>query len=150
MNELGFTPYAARKVQFLGLRKLRGCSVKIYSVLYGEDEFDLLRFESGLDLASGEIPSTDTSIGRPGVGFSILHQGQTGDYVVLCWWDRENELPTRVYLRDGGAWRPAHAGESFCIWDMEIMWFERGAYVRSMLCRTGASIPDYLDARITV
>ncbi|NIO39765.1 MAG: hypothetical protein GTO41_05940 [Burkholderiales bacterium] len=145
MNELGLTPYADRRIQFLGLRKVHGYKLKIYSVLFGENEIDLPRFECGLDIASREIPPVDASLGRLGVGFAILHQGQTGDYVVLSWWDRENELPTRVYVSDHGDWRPASESESFCVWDLEIFSFERDAYLRSILCRTGASISNYLE-----
>ena len=146
MNELGLTPYAERKIQFLGLRELGSCTLKVYSVVYGEDELNQPKFDKGLELASSEIPPADASNGRLGVGFAILHQGQTGDYVVLSWWDRENELPTRVYLGENGLWRPANANESFCVWDLEVIWFEREAYLKSILCRTGASISDYLDA----
>lgn len=150
LNELGFTPYAERGIQFLGCRELYGCTLKIYSVLYGDGAFDLTRFESGLELASTEIVPGDASVGRPDLGFSILHQGLSGDYVVLSWWDRENELPTRIYVREGGEWRPAQAGESFCIWDIQIIGFERDAYVKTILCPTGASRKDYLDAHLTV
>ena len=124
------------------------CTLKIYSIEYGDDEFDRARFEPGLELAIREIPPADQSAGRFGVGFAILHQGKTGDYVVLSWWDRENELPTRVFLRDGRQWRPADTSESFCVWDIEVICFERGAYLNSVLCKKGASMQDYLAAHI--
>lgn len=49
-------------------------------------------------------------------------------------WDRESELPTRVSVASKsppGAWRAA-TGESFCVWDMEVLWFERQAYVATL------------------
>lgn len=71
------------------------------------------------------MPPADPSSGRPGLGFTIFHQGFDGDYVVVCWWDRENELPTKVWPWDGNTWRRALVGESFCMWDLEMFWFER-------------------------
>ena len=98
-----------------------------------------------LEIASQDIPPADASTGRLGVGFVILHQGQAGDYVVLSWWDRENELPTRVYVSENGDWRRANDRESFCVWDLEIISFERNAYLRSVLCRKGADVSKYLE-----
>jgi len=58
-------------------------------------------------------------------------------YTVLCWWDRENELPIRVWVaeQDGGApvWRTARDSESVCVWDLEVIWEERQAYVETVL-----------------
>lgn len=62
-----------------------------------------------------------------------MHRGRDVDYVVQAWWDRENELPVRVYVRDDGPWRAARNGESFCVWDLEIMNHERNAYVETVL-----------------
>lgn len=146
MNELGYTPYEQRQIRFLELRERNGCTLKLYSVVFGDSDFDMARFVTGLEIATSEIPTADASIGRPGVGFAILHQGNTVDYVVVAWWDRENELPLRVFVRESEAWRPAGSSESFCVWDLEIVWFERNAYLQSILCDRGASIVNYLDA----
>ena len=40
----------------------------------------------------------------------------------------------RVFLADDAtSWRPAGPSESFCIWDLCVLWHEREAYVRTML-----------------
>ena len=149
MNELGLTPYADRRTRFLGLREFDSHTLKLYSVVYGTGVFDVERFEAGLERAGEELPPADPANGRPGAGFAILHQGATGDYLVLCWWDRENELPTRVFLRYDGEWRPAEAGESFCVWDLEIMWFERRTYVETVLAEKDASTASYLATHMS-
>ena len=87
--------------------------------------------------------------GRPGVGFVIAHQGQTANYTVLAWWDRENELPLRVFVdeaKNGDGWRPNEADESVCVWDLEILWKERQAYVDHVLRPGGGSVEGYLEA----
>ena len=80
---------------------------------------DWAAFEAGLKLAEAELPQPAEAAGRPGLGFLIAHQGRTGDYVVLGWWDHENELPLRVFLR-------------------------RQAYVATMLTPAGTGREGYL------
>jgi hypothetical protein len=80
--------------------------------------------------------------GRPGVGFAILHQGATIDYFGLYWWDGQIELPARVYVRGPKGWRLAAGGESFCVWDLRVIWWEREAYVTTVL----AGRPDGVEA----
>ena len=147
MNEIGFTPYEHRQMRFLELHERNGFTLKLYSVVFGDSDFDMARFVTGLEIATSEVPTADASNGRPGVGFAILHQGNAMDYVVLGWWDRENELPLRVFVRESEVWRPAGTNESLCVWDLEIVWFERNAYLQSILCDRGASIENYLEAR---
>lgn len=75
------------------------------------------------------------------------HRGAGADYVVLGWWDRENELPTRVVVREHASeapWRPARASESFCVWDLQVIGFERDAYVSTVLAPDAG--PDAVEA----
>ena len=159
-----FTGYEPRPRRFLGMELRAGFRIKLYSIALRGVEFDRARFERAWELAERALPlpaveaaepaplaaprGEDGSVvgwpGLPGVGFAIMHQGATGDYFVLSWWANENELPTRVFVRAGDGWRPARDGESFCVWDLEIMWHEREAYVRAMLTRGGAGIEGYL------
>ncbi len=138
-NALGFEPYRPRRVQFHGLREVEGYRLKHYSIAYRPDE--PIRhddFERGFALAFDALPRPARSSVRPGVGFMIAHQGRGADYAVLAWWDRENELPIRVSIREsGGAWRAARGGESVCVWDLDLIRTERDAYVATVLARGG-------------
>ncbi len=139
-------PFASREIRFQGLREPGGWTLKLYSVVYGRGSVEWAEFEPALRLAERELPAPDEACGRPGLGFLIAHQGRTGDYVVLGWWDNENELPLRVWVRRtrGERWRPASGGESICVWDLEIIWAEREAWVETMLAATGSSRAGYL------
>jgi len=141
-------PYAPRPIRFDGVRALGGWRVKTYVITHGERPFERARFDAAERLAADALPESTTSE-RPGLAFLILHQGNGADYVVLGWWDRENELPTRVAVRErtaGAAWRPARASESFCVWDLQVIGFERDAYVDTVL-RDGdpAAAKAYLE-----
>jgi hypothetical protein len=123
---------------------MHGQRLKCYAIVHPDAPWDAGRFEAGVLLAARERPAAAPAVGRPGLGFLILHQGATGDYAVLGWWDRENELPLRVFVRDGGAWRPAHAGEGVCVWDLEVIWHERCAYVATLLASPAGTAEAYL------
>lgn len=140
-------PFEPRRFAFHGLRRRGDWRLKLYSVLYGPGPLDWQRFEPGLTLAEASLPAPAIVSGRPGVGFLIVHQGRTGNYTVLGWWDRENELPIRVFVNPGahpGGWRPARANESVCVWDLEILWAEREAYVATVLGPAGSDVGGYL------
>ena len=139
-----FTPYQSRPVAFLGVESLAGYRLKVYAIQHGNRAFARERFAAGWALAAGALPQPVVNAGRPGAGFVILHAGRTGDYVILCWWDRENELPTRVFLSDAGEWRPATGGESFCVWDLRVIWHEREAYVGTVLSGDAGGLETYL------
>lgn len=127
----GFAPYEDRPIRFAGLREPAGWAIKVYEVWMRAARFEPDRFAQGEAMALRALPDAPAP-GRPGVGFLILHQGRGMDYAVLAWWDRENELPTRVFVDEGAGWRSA-VTESFCVWDMQIMNAERDAYVRHVL-----------------
>ena len=143
-----YTRFAPRPVRFLGLAQPNGFRIKKYSIVYGDAPFRADDFAAGLRLAFEALPAPAVTAVRPGAGFAIAHQGNGADFAVLGWWDNENELPLRVVVRPqtaDGTWRPARESESVCVWDLEVVWFERQAYVHTVL--SGGTVDDYLQRR---
>jgi len=141
-------PYSPRVIRFSGLRNFGGWTLKLYSVLFGAGPMNWAEFEPGLRLAESALPEPDDERGRPGLGFIIAHQGRTADYIVLGWWSNENELPLRVWVRRSRTepWRPAIEGESICVWDLEVIWAERQAWIAFMMAPIGSDRTGYLAA----
>lgn len=130
--------YAPRRVQAHGTRETNGWRVKLYSIVHDGSAPDWSVFGPGIALAFETLPVPAKAPGRPGLAFLIAHTGQDIWYTVLCWWDRENELPIRVWVaeRDSAGtprWREARGGESVCVWDLDVIWHERQAYVQTLL-----------------
>jgi hypothetical protein len=53
-----------------------------------------------------------------------------------------------VFVRQqspGATWRPARESESVCVWDLEVIWLERQAYVQTVL--GGGDVEGYLTIR---
>ena len=135
-------PYKPRQIEPLGLTTTEGWRLKRYSVCAEGLQFDAGRFGAGIELATKALPQPAQTAERVGVGFLILHQGNGIDYTVLGWWDRENELPILVFVCDQpgtNRWRPARGSESVCVWDLQVIWSEREAYVATIL---GTTAPD--------
>ena len=120
--------------------------MKVYEILYGYQEFDQFAFDEALKLCANELPNPAVTETRPGVGFILSHQGRGWHYVVLCWWDNENELPTKIFVRkiaNSERWKPAAVGQAICVWDLEVIWFERNAYINTVMA--GEGVDEYLS-----
>lgn len=132
---------------YLGIRKCRGFRLKSYAITYDDANLRVDDFEAVFRVAERDLPSSAIGLERPGVGFVIMHHGRTGNYLILGWWDREKELPLRVYVNGSSGWRPAVGGESICVWDLRVFWAEREAYVATLL--GGSGVEEYLDATVS-
>lgn len=145
-REIKLKPYAPRKIAFHGLRQPRDWQLKLYSIVFGSTPIEWDDFAPGLSMAEAMLPEPNADRGRPGVGFLIAHRGPIARYIILGWWDRENEVPLRVLVRseDSRQWHPATDGESVCVWDLEVVWAERNAYVATMLKTETPDLPGYL------
>lgn len=140
-------PYQPRPIRAHGVRDLAGWRLKLYTIVYGDGEPAFEGAEDVWPLVTDALPAPAVARGRPGVGFVILHRGRGVDYAVLGWWDRENELPLRVFVRGRDAavaWRPARGSESVCVWDLEVIAFERTAYVEAVMASEGPDVEGYL------
>ncbi len=66
--------------------------------------------------------------------FVIFHDGASSRYLVLAWWGNDNELFTSVSVNTPDGWVEDPGRYSFCVWDLEVFWFERNGYVETILC----------------
>jgi hypothetical protein len=143
-------PYASRPIRFLGINEHAGYRIKLYSITHGDAPLDRATYDDCLPLALNDLPQPVATTHRPGVGFAIFHQGRGWHYLVLNWWDNENELPQRIWVRERddptARWRRADPNQSICVWDLQLIWFERETYVRHVLSPDGVSVNAYVIA----
>jgi hypothetical protein len=142
-----FTRYEPRPVNFLGIREVSGMRLKTYTICLPDATFAEARFSDVWELTAKTLPQ-QASESRPNIGFAIQHQGRTGDYFVLGWWDNENELPLHVFVGDQHGWRKAQGGESVCVWDLRVIWWERELYVNTMMAGHADGVNAYLTASL--
>jgi hypothetical protein len=144
--------YAPRPTSFLELLERDGWRMKLYAITYGPAPLDRQVYEEGLALAFADLPRPAVTAHRPGVGFVVCHQGRGWQYLVVNWWDNENELPQHVYARPiepaaprAAGWQRAAEGQAICVWDLQLIAAERDAYVRHVLTpQAGPDLEAYL------
>lgn len=141
--------YADRPTTFDRVIARAGWRLKQYTIR-NRDSVNESAFDEAMAFALDALPSPATDALRPGVGFVIRHEGATARYLVLCWWDNENELPMRIWVQptDGSTcWRRAGLRESVCVWDLAVIEHERRAYIAHVLARGAApDLDGYLGA----
>lgn len=136
--------FCERGVRGAGVVVLGGMRMKRYEIVREGEVVDQGSYARGEEMAAGLMPREAVGRDRPGVGFVIRHTGAGVEYLVVCWWDNQNELITRVLVRAGGGeWRDAAGAFSYCVWDLEVMWKERGAYVRRVMMPERADVDGY-------
>ena len=76
---------------------------------------------------------------EPGVpGFTIAHQGKAAAMALVYWWAEENEVHRRAYaaplpLDDEDALQPLTDTGMACVWELEVIDFERRAWLEDVL-----------------
>jgi hypothetical protein len=102
--------------------------IKLYAISVTEADFDPTVFFERL-----EVLKRDMKLNwRSTPAFAIFHRGMSHLYLVLCWWGNQNELFTSVSVLEQGLWVIDPTRFSFCIWDMEVFWYERSSYIKHM------------------
>src|SRR5215211_3132178 len=69
-------------------------------------------------------------------GFTIAHDAATAGLGLVYWWANENEIHQRVFaspLDDPGALEAADGTGMACVWELEVIDFERRAWLEDVL-----------------
>ncbi|HET9484976.1 MAG TPA: hypothetical protein VFO79_13535 [Xanthomonadales bacterium] len=140
-------PFAPRRTEYLGAAEFAGYRMKRYAIVHGDAALDRALYSDAIARFTRELPQPPSTVGRPGVGFLICHQGRGVHYLVICSWERENELAMRIFIRSTGGWGDWHVpgpGHGPCVWDLAVIGHERDAYVRHVLTEARGDLDAYL------
>jgi hypothetical protein len=69
-------------------------------------------------------------------GFAIMHDGASCEYLIVGWWQNDNELFVSVSVKEPNAWIEDMTKYSFCLWDMDVIWHERNSFIRHLYSGT--------------
>lgn len=141
-------PYLPRKIAPLSAWNHQGWQLKRYGIEFAGTTSPADIFERAYSRVASWLPPQATTADRPGVGWMLEHRGKTMDYLVVGWWDNENELRMKIWVTEKGQWREAIT-ESFCVWDMQVMAFERNAFVETLLQKE-PDIAAYMNQHLTI
>jgi hypothetical protein len=82
-------------------------------------------------------------------GFTIAHDAATAGLGLVYWWANENEIHARFFAaprEDPGALEPYPGTGMSCVWELEVIDFERRAYLEDVL--KGDDVDAYLEREL--
>lgn len=101
--------------------------LKLYTISASGAEVDVGRYQERLAFIKAQ-KQIDSSL----PGFAIMHDGATCEYLIVGWWQNDNELFVSVSVKELDAWVEDMTKHSFCLWDLDIIWHERNSFIRHL------------------
>jgi predicted GNAT family N-acyltransferase len=149
-----FADYRTRRVGPLAPLQFSDWRLKVHGICADGATLKPLLIEAARDAACKVLPQPGLQPPqRYGLGFLIVHAGIDTDFIVVCWWGAENELFLRVLTSPPGQperlrERSNRDGSVACIWDLAVIWFERGAWSKYVMRSDKPDIDGYLTATL--
>jgi hypothetical protein len=127
--------YASRRVSFLA------CDgrLKHYGIAYKGDA-------PRNELATATRRVATDVVPADAYGFTIAHDARSAGLAIVYWWAHENEIHKHAFvspLDEPGALEPADGAGMACVWELEVIDFERRAWLEDVL--KGGNPERYLE-----
>jgi hypothetical protein len=117
--------YQPRHVSFLG----REGRLKHYGIAANGDA-------PRPELAAATRRAAADAVPDGAYGFTIAHDAASAGLAIVYWWANENEVHSRYFvspLDDPGALERAEGTGMACVWELEVIDFERRAWLEDVL-----------------
>ena len=133
-----FEAYQARAITFYDVVRVEDWHVKVYTITnrtaFGADAV-LTKALARLSTWLGWAQHTGLPVYQH--AFLIVHEAREGVWILLNWWTGGEMIQTAVYFADSAtpdviAPSP-HAGALVCVWELEVIWHERRAWISHVL-----------------
>ncbi|MGW0563273.1 hypothetical protein ACWDZ4_22345 [Streptomyces sp. NPDC003016] len=150
MNPLTYSP---RLVKALPPLDVSGRVLKVYGMFAEPERCSTLPAPERLQQQVASVLREPPQEGDHPVGFLILHYGEEGDYLLVSQWYDANMLKhwvrgTAVDAEGNTTVAPlAQRDLIACVWELEVIKFERDAWVNTVLAQgrlDQASLDAYL------
>ena len=118
-------PYEPRLVSFLG----RTGRLKHYGIAFTGNA-------PRPELAAATRRAGKHAVPSGAYGFTIAHDAATAGLAIVYWWANDNEIHKHVFaapLADPAALEPADGTAMACVWELEVIEFERRAWLEDVL-----------------
>jgi hypothetical protein len=144
-------PYRPRPIRFLRHEQLGDWRLKVYTIALSGKEARPELVDAALELAPEVFPQPAVAENRYGAGFVTVHDAASLGIVLYYWWQSENELHQRIYLSpldDPTALRKMADPAAGCVWELDVVDFERRAWREDVLANPdGPDVELYLTRR---
>ena len=142
-------PHRTRPIRFVRLETMGDWRVKLYTIATHGETARTELVEEMLRRAPAVLPAPAVTDDRYGVGFTIVHDAIASSIVIYYWWRSFNELHQRILVgakRDPRALTQLENQTAGCVWELEVIDFERRAWLEDMLSNpAGPDVDRYLS-----
>ena len=137
-----FETYKDRKISFIKNEFIDDICIKVYTITNRENFEANVTYKKTLEL----LPKWAENIKNSTIpthrnAFLMVHEAREGTLILLCWFTGENMIETNIYYADFE--NPSDINPSIykekqlvCIWELEIVWFERKAWIKHILSKS--------------
>jgi hypothetical protein len=150
-------PHRTRPLRFLRPERIAGWRFKLYTIAtHGEAARPAFVDETlrRVPEVYGSWPAADTADPRHGIGFITAHDATSSCIALYYWWQSFNELHLQIHVgpkhdpRAMTRWSGQAAG---CVWELEIVDFERRAWLADVLANPGGpDLERYLGRHVDI
>ena len=122
--------YRPRDIRFIRREDIGNWRLKVYGIGTHAPDARPEFVDATLDKAREVLPADG------GAGFVIAHDAKAAGLALIYWWDNENEIHGRFFaspLDDPAALVPNDGTGLACVWEMEVLDFERRAWLEDVL-----------------
>jgi hypothetical protein len=122
--------YRPRSIRFIRREDLGNWRLKVYGIGTHAPDARPEFVEATLEAARSVLPTDG------GAGFVIAHDAKAAGLALVYWWDNENEIHGRFFaspLDDPAALVPNDGTGLACVWELEVLDFERRAWLEDVL-----------------
>ena len=132
------TTFKTRPICFVEVFNCNNWKIKCYTITYNAEVVSPKIIDTvKLNLGEWLLKSQDYNLPTYNIATLIIHKWRGGYFAIISWWTDENMLQLLVYLATNE--NPTHfklysdKGIVSCVWELEILWFERNAWVEEVL-----------------
>jgi hypothetical protein len=137
-----------RPVVFYGAEELSGWPVKVYGMTATAPEARPELLNAAREKASEVLAGTSREEDA-GAAFLIAHDARPACFVLVHWWQGVDLFQRyfRAPLERPAGLEPVKSGQIGCVWELELVAFEREAWVRHAFGATEPDVAAYLVDR---
>jgi hypothetical protein len=131
--------HQTRSIRFIRKQDVGEWRLKVYGIGTHAPDARPEFVEATVDAAREALPAGG------GVGFVIAHDASTAGLSLVYWWANDNEIHGRYFaspLEDPTAYAPIDGTGVACVWELEVLDFERRAYLEDVL--KNGDVPNYM------
>ena len=142
--------FAPRQIRFLEYYIIHEWRLKVYTIT-AKQEFSGLTFveQAKTQLSDWLDLSQHTNLAHYNIATLIFHECKEGCFAIINWWIDENMLQHYVFLAknptDNFSAYSSIYGITTCVWELEILWHERNAWIEHVLKDNKQNFDAYLN-----